>query len=411
MPSPGTRTWTGIGVRDGPLRPAAGCSTTCARWPRSSQPATRREPIRRGRCGPPSLPPADSSIAPVPVLFGIAALELAAAVVLLPWRWDEYHRVHGDFAVYVAVLLAGHGASAALLLFAGRRERRTWLLGGYFLFRATLAPLHMLPAFLGQVPPADLLQGAVWKIPWPTMAVLHLCGLPLALAIPPAFLWAFARECPRVHRRTRLDDLARRMVPVSVAVGGAMCAGVAAAYVAGLVEDSASAALYGRFSRRRGRLERAVARRGGGRRAACAHGAGRRGAACRPVQSRAAGVDGYGDSLRPRRGVLARVLAVELRLGLGPAADAADAFPRDGSALVLGPRGAGAAPARGGAGVLPAAADGPGPTLADGRGVVGGAGVAGGRVSRADLGRGPGGPAGATGVCGGGDHAAPARRP
>ena len=181
----------------------------------------------------------------VPVLFGIAALELAAAVVLLPWRWDEYHRVHGDVAVYVAVLLAGHGASAALLLFAGRRERRTWLLGGYFLFRATLAPLHMLPAFLGQMPPAEMLQGAVWKIPWPTMAVLHLCGLPLALAIPPAFLWAFARECPRVHRRTRLDDLARRMVPVSVAVGGAMCAGVAAAYVAGLVEDSPSEALYG----------------------------------------------------------------------------------------------------------------------------------------------------------------------
>ena len=35
------------------------------------------------------------------------------------------------------------------------------------------------------------------------------------------------------------------MVPVSVAVGGAMCAGVAAAYVAGLVEDPASEALYG----------------------------------------------------------------------------------------------------------------------------------------------------------------------
>ena len=181
----------------------------------------------------------------VAVLFVIAALELAAAVVLLPWRWDEYHRVHGDVAVYVSILLAGHGASAVLLLFAGRRERRTWLLGGYFLFRATLAPLHMLPAFLGQMPPPDLLQGAVWRIPWPTMAVLHLCGFPLALAIPPAFLWAFARECPRVHRRTRLDDLARRMVPVSVAVGGAMCAGLAAAYVAGLVEDSASAALYG----------------------------------------------------------------------------------------------------------------------------------------------------------------------
>ena len=38
----------------------------------------------------------------------------------------------------------------------------------------------------------------------------------------PAFLWAFARACPRVHRRTRLDDLARRMVPVSVAAGCAL---------------------------------------------------------------------------------------------------------------------------------------------------------------------------------------------
>ena len=38
----------------------------------------------------------------------------------------------------------------------------------------------------------------------------------------PAFLWAFARACPRVHRRTRLDDLARRMVPVCVAAGCAL---------------------------------------------------------------------------------------------------------------------------------------------------------------------------------------------
>ena len=101
--------------------------------------------------------PATGRVVPgaVTVLAAIATVELAATVLLLPWMWDEYHRVHGDVAVYVAVLLAGHGASAALLLLAGRRERRTWLLGGYFLFRATLAPLHMLPAF--------------WdRYPWPT---------------------------------------------------------------------------------------------------------------------------------------------------------------------------------------------------------------------------------------------------
>ena len=180
----------------------------------------------------------------VAVLFAIAALELAAVAVLLPWRWDDYHRVHGDVAVYVTTLLAGHGASAALLLFAGRRERRTWLLGGYFLFRATLAPLHMLPAFLGHLPPADLLPASVWEMPGPIMALLHACGLPLALALPPAFLWAFARECPRVHRGTRLDDLARRMVPVSAAVVGALCSGLASVYVAGLVGDAVSAVLY-----------------------------------------------------------------------------------------------------------------------------------------------------------------------
>ena len=189
-------------------------------------------------------PAAGDSVHPaLTVLVAIAALELAAAVVLLPWRWDDYHRAHGDIAVYLVILLAGHGATAALLLFAGRRDRRTWLLGGYFLFRATVAPLHMLPAFLGQMPPADLLQASIWEMPRPTMALLHL-GAFLALAIAPAFLWAFARECPRVRRHTRLDDLARRMVPVSVAINGALWAGVMAAYVTGLVDEAVGGVLY-----------------------------------------------------------------------------------------------------------------------------------------------------------------------
>ncbi|MCY3846954.1 MAG: serine/threonine-protein kinase [Acidobacteria bacterium] len=179
----------------------------------------------------------------VAVLMTVAALELAAALVLLPWRWGDYHRVHGDVAVYLTILLGGHGASAALLLFAGRRDRRTWLLGGYFLLRATAAPLHMLPAFLGHMPPAHLLQASLWEMPRPTMALLHL-GAFLALAIAPAFLWAFARECPRVRRRTRLDDLARLMVPVSVAVNGILWAAAASAYVAGLVDEAVGAALY-----------------------------------------------------------------------------------------------------------------------------------------------------------------------
>ena len=179
----------------------------------------------------------------VHVLMAAAAVQVAATLLLLPWRWEDYHRAHGDVAVYAAILLAGYGVSAALLLFAGRRDRRTWLLGGFFLFRATLAPLHMLPGFLGQVPPFAMSEASGWDAPLPTAVFVHL-SYPLVFAISPAFLWAFARECPQVHRRTRLDDLARGMVPVSVAIGCAMCAGLASIYVAGSIGAAVSGGFY-----------------------------------------------------------------------------------------------------------------------------------------------------------------------
>ena len=179
----------------------------------------------------------------VHVLMAAAAVQVAATLLLLPWRWYDYHRAHGDLAVYAAILLAGYSAGAALLLLAGRRDRRTWLLGCFFLFRATLAPLLMLPGFLGQMPPFAMLEASVWDVPLPTVVFVHL-SYPLAFAISPAFLWAFARECPQVHRRTWLDDLARGMVPASVAIGCAMCAGLASIYVAGLADDAVSGAFY-----------------------------------------------------------------------------------------------------------------------------------------------------------------------
>ena len=178
------------------------------------------------------------------LLIAIAVLEVVATLAALPWQWGDYHREHGDVAVYMTALLVGHSATACLLWLAGGRDRRTRLLAAYFLFKAALGPLHMLPAFLGQMPAADLLQASVWAMPGPTRAFLLLIGYPVALAAPPAFLWAFARECPRIHRRTRLDDLARRMVPLSAAIGCAMCAGVAAAYLAGAVNDAIGSAVY-----------------------------------------------------------------------------------------------------------------------------------------------------------------------
>ena len=179
----------------------------------------------------------------VHVLMAVAAVQVAATMLLLPWRWEDYHRAHGDLAVYAAILLVGYGASSALLLLAGRRDRRTWLLGGFFLFRATLAPLHMLPFFFGQVPPFAMSEASAWDAPLPTVVFVHL-SYPLVFAISPAFLWAFARECPQVHRRTRLDDLARGMVPVSVAIGCAMSAGLASIHVARLIDDTVSGAFY-----------------------------------------------------------------------------------------------------------------------------------------------------------------------
>ena len=142
----------------------------------------------------------------VRALLTVAAVEVAAALLLLPWAWDDYRRELGDAAVYLAVLLVGYALSACLLLIGGRHDRRTRLLGAHFLLQATLAnPFGML--------------ASLWGIPQ-----IELFAYPYVhpFLFAPAFLWAFARECPRVQRLTRLDGLARRMVPVSAAVGCAL---------------------------------------------------------------------------------------------------------------------------------------------------------------------------------------------
>ena len=156
-------------------------------------------------------------------LIAIAAVEVAAALVLLPWAWGDYQREHGELAVYMAIKLLGHSASACLLLLAGRRERRTWLLGIYCLLRATQPQLHMLPAFLLELPPPEQLSTHLLDLPASSRLFLYLYVPSFLFA--PAFLWAFARECPQVQYRARLDDVARRMVPASVAIGFALWVG------------------------------------------------------------------------------------------------------------------------------------------------------------------------------------------
>ena len=155
-------------------------------------------------------------------LLVIASLEVSAAMLLLPWAWGDYHRDHGDFAVFSATRLVGYGVSACLLLFAGRREQRSWLLGFFCLLKGTASSALMLPAFLLEMSPPEMYSEFLREIPESTklFAYLHIPSFLFA----PALLWGFARECPRVHRRTRLDDFARRMVQVSVAIGFAIWA-------------------------------------------------------------------------------------------------------------------------------------------------------------------------------------------
>ena len=177
----------------------------------------------------------------VQVLIAIASLEVAATLLLLPWAWGDYLRAHGEVAVFMTTKLVGHAAGAGLLLWAGRRDWRTWLLGVYCLLMATQAPLLMLQAFVLELPPPQEFAAFLQHLPAANRLFVALY-VP-AFLFAPAFLWAFARECPRVHRRTRLDDLARRMIPASVVIGGGLwlaCAvtlelaraGVAAAPVA-----------------------------------------------------------------------------------------------------------------------------------------------------------------------------------
>ena len=187
----------------------------------------------------------------VHALIAIATIEVAATLLLLPWAWGDYLREHGEVAVYMTTKFAGHAAGAGLLLWAGRGDWRTWLLGIYCLLKATQAPLLMLQAFVLELPPPPEYAAFIQHLPAANRLFVALY-VP-AFLFAPAFLWAFARECPRVHRRTRFDDLARRMIPASVLIGGGLwlaCAvtlelarvGVAAAAVA-LVLDGTIATL------------------------------------------------------------------------------------------------------------------------------------------------------------------------
>ena len=153
----------------------------------------------------------------VHALIALASLEVAVTLLLLPWAWGDYYRAHGEVAAFMTTKFVAHAAAAGLLLWAGRGDWRTWLLGVYSLLKATQAPLHMLRPLSWRcrrrrrTRPISSTCPSTAGSSWPSTC-RRSCSAP-------AFLWAFARECPRVLRRTWLDDLARRMIPASVLIG------------------------------------------------------------------------------------------------------------------------------------------------------------------------------------------------
>ena len=156
----------------------------------------------------------------VRALIAFAALWVAALVSLGLWGWNDFRREYGELASYLTLLAAAPVANACLLLFAGRRDHRTWLLGVYFLLTAAMINPFALLGVLRGAPPVE-------PFGYPDFAFPYV--YPFVFA--PAFLWAFARECPRVRRGTRLDGLARRMVPISVLVGCLLWVGMVTWFV------------------------------------------------------------------------------------------------------------------------------------------------------------------------------------
>ena len=156
----------------------------------------------------------------VRALITFAALWVAALVSLGVWGWNDFRREYGELASYLTLLAAAPVANACLLLFAGRRDHRTWLLGVYFLLTAAMINPFALLGVLRGAPPVE-------PFGYPDFAFPYV--YPFVFA--PAFLWAFARECPRVRRGTRLDGLARRMVPISVLIGCLLWVGMVTWFV------------------------------------------------------------------------------------------------------------------------------------------------------------------------------------
>ena len=122
-------------------------------------------------------------------LVGVAALQVATALVWIAWEWDRTLRA--PFAVPRVLAFVCFLVCAVVLLIGGRLDRRARMMGAVFLVSAS----SFWEPFV------------VWILPE---------------TLQPALMWAFARGFPRTARRARFDDMAHLAVPTSAAIGGGL---------------------------------------------------------------------------------------------------------------------------------------------------------------------------------------------
>ena len=134
-------------------------------------------------------------------LVAVVAVQVAAAMVTITWygagAWVP------RFAEGRVLALVSLSSCALLLLVGGRRDHRARLLGVVFALGASSFSSSFSWPLVSQA--AD--EGEQWILPE---------------VFQPAVMWAFAWEFPRVHRRTGIDDLARRMAPLSACMGSGL---------------------------------------------------------------------------------------------------------------------------------------------------------------------------------------------
>ena len=156
-----------------------------------------------GRAGNPASTAARSCAASSTRSSPSPVIEVAATLLLLPWAWGDFSLAHGDLAVFMTTKLVGFAASAGLLLWAGRGDWRTWLLGVYCLLKATNQPLYMLQAFFLELPPPPEYAAFLQHLPADSRVFLRplRSRVPVRAGLP-------VGVCPRVPAGTS-PDLAR----------------------------------------------------------------------------------------------------------------------------------------------------------------------------------------------------------